>query len=125
VSDRQQRIRDAFAAYDGGDLAALRALFAPEAQWVGIPSGGETATCHGNRQILGRLEQVRSNGRRFTLGRMIEDRDRVAVEWTIADPSWSDSVQTFKVFAFVPGEDVVVRLNDCIDESYALQVLAA
>jgi len=125
VSDRQQRIRDAFAAYDRGDLDGVRELFAPEAQWVGIPSGDETAVCHGNRQILGRLKQVRSNGRSFTLGRMIEDRDRVAVEWTIADPSWSDSVQTFKVFAFAPDEDVVVRLNDCIDESYALQVLVA
>jgi ketosteroid isomerase-like protein len=125
VSDRQQRIRDAFAAYDRGDLDGVRALFAPDAQWVGIPAGDETAACHGSRQILGRLEQVRSNGRRFTLGRMIEDRDRVAVEWTIADPSWSDSVQTFKVFAFAPDGDVVVRLNDCIDESYALQVLAA
>ena len=31
----------------------------------------------------------------------------------------------FKVFTFEPGEDVVVRMNDCIDESYALQVLAA
>jgi hypothetical protein len=29
------------------------------------------------------------------------------------------------VFTFDPGEDVVVRMNDCIDESYALQVLAA
>ena len=125
MSDRQQQIRDAFADYDRGDLDALRALFASDAQWVGIPSGDETAVCHGNRQILGRLEQVRSSGRRFTLGRMIEDRDRVAVEWTIADPSWSDSVQTFKVFAFARGEGIVVRLNDCIDESYALQVLAA
>jgi ketosteroid isomerase-like protein len=125
MSDRQQRIRDAFTAYDRGELDALRGLFASDAQWVGIPSGDETAACHGNRQILRRLERVRSNGRRFTLGRMIEDRDRVAVEWTIADPSWSDSVQTFKVFAFAPDEDIVVRLNDCVDESYALQVLAA
>jgi ketosteroid isomerase-like protein len=125
VSDRQQRIREAFAAYDRGDLDVLRSLFASDAQWVGIPNGPDTAACRGSRAILGRLERVRSNGRRFTLGRMIEDRDRVAVEWTIDDPSWSDSVQTFKVFAFARHGDVVVRLNDCIDESYALQVLAA
>jgi hypothetical protein len=31
----------------------------------------------------------------------------------------------FKVFTFAPGRDVVIRLNDCIDESYALQVLTA
>jgi ketosteroid isomerase-like protein len=125
MSDRQQRIRDAFVAYDRGDLDDIRALFAPDAQWVAIPSGDEIAACHGSREIVGRLEQVRERGRRFTLGRMIEDRDRVAVEWTIADPSWSDPVQVFKVFAFAPGGDVVVRLNDCVDESYALQVLAA
>jgi hypothetical protein len=29
------------------------------------------------------------------------------------------------VFTFEPGEDTVVRLNDCIDESYALQILVA
>jgi len=34
-------------------------------------------------------------------------------------------VQTFKVFAFARDEGIVVRLNDCIDESYALQVLVA
>jgi hypothetical protein len=31
----------------------------------------------------------------------------------------------FKVLTFQPGTNVVVRMNDCIDESYALQVLAA
>jgi ketosteroid isomerase-like protein len=125
MSNRQQRIRDAFAAYDHGDFDAVRELFAPDAQWVGVPTGEETAACHGSREILGRLEHVREHGRRFRLGRMIEDGHRVAVEWTIADPSWSEPLQVFKVFAFAPDEDVVVRLNDCVDESYALQVLAA
>ena len=31
----------------------------------------------------------------------------------------------FKVFTFEPDENVVVRMNDCLDESYALQLLAA
>jgi hypothetical protein len=35
------------------------------------------------------------------------------------------AVSVFKVFAFERGEDVVVRMNDCLDESYALQVLVA
>jgi hypothetical protein len=34
-------------------------------------------------------------------------------------------VTLFRVFAFAPDRDAVVRLNDCIDESYALQVLVA
>jgi hypothetical protein len=34
-------------------------------------------------------------------------------------------VTLYKVFTFGSSDDVVVRLNDCIDESYALQVLAA
>jgi ketosteroid isomerase-like protein len=125
MADRKQLIRDAFAAYDAGDSEPLRALFAPDAEWIGIPTGEERAACQDRGEIVGRLERHRTHGRRFELGRMLEERDRVAVEVAIADPSWSDRVQTFKVFAFAPGEDVVVRLNDCLDESYALQVLAA
>jgi hypothetical protein len=34
-------------------------------------------------------------------------------------------VTLYKVFTFGTGTEAVVRLNDCIDESYALQVLAA
>jgi hypothetical protein len=44
-------------------------------------------------------------------------------ELTILAPEWSGPVSVFKVFTFEPGEDAVVR--NCIDESYALQVLAA
>jgi len=33
-------------------------------------------------------------------------------------------VTLYRVFAF-GGDDVVVRLNDCVDESYALQVLVS
>ena len=40
-------------------------------------------------------------------------------------PEWSGPVTMFKVFTFDPRGALVVRLNDCIDESYALQVLAA
>lgn len=125
MADRKQLIRDAFAALESGDLEPLRALFAPEAQWAGIPHGAETGLCASRDEIAGLLERHRASGRRFALGRMIEDRDRVAVEVSVTSPEWSGAVETFKVFAFRPGEDVVVRLNDCIDESYALQVLAA
>jgi hypothetical protein len=41
------------------------------------------------------------------------------------EPDWSGPVKVFKVFTFRAGENVVVQMNDCIDESYALQVLAA
>jgi hypothetical protein len=51
--------------------------------------------------------------------------DRVAVELTLLSPEWSAPVTMFRVFTFEPGEDTVVRLNDCIDESYALQILVA
>jgi hypothetical protein len=43
----------------------------------------------------------------------------------VVAPEWSGPVTLFKVFTFAPHDDVVVRMNDCIDESYALQVLAA
>jgi hypothetical protein len=56
---------------------------------------------------------------------MIEQGDRVAVEFSVANPAWSGRVTLFKVFTFWPAENVVVRLNDCFDESHALQVLAA
>jgi hypothetical protein len=31
----------------------------------------------------------------------------------------------FRVFTFGAGKDTVTRLNDCIDQSYALQILVA
>jgi hypothetical protein len=56
---------------------------------------------------------------------VIEAGDRVAVEVTLLAPEWSGPVTLFRVFTFGRGGDAVVRLNDCIDESYALQVLVA
>jgi ketosteroid isomerase-like protein len=127
MADRQELVRQAFAALDAGDIAPFRELFDPAAKWVGIPQRGEedeTPTCPNRGAILGRLEQHHANGRRFRLGKLIEDGDRVAAEITVLAPEWSGPVTFFKVFTFGPRDDVVVRLNDCIDESYALQVLA-
>ncbi len=122
MADRGELIRQAFAAYDAGDIAALEGLFAPDAVWVGIPAG-ETAACPDRSTIVDRLRTHRENGRRFELGGAIEEGDRVAVAFTILNPEWSGPVETYKVFTF--SGDVVVRMNDCIDESYARQVLAA
>jgi ketosteroid isomerase-like protein len=127
--ERQQLIREAFNAYAEGDFAPLRRLFAADAKWIGVPGGagegGKAYTCEDRSQIVGRLEQHHKNGRSFVLGEVIEQGDRVAVGFTIHNPAWSGPVNTFKVFTFRPGENVVVRMNDCVDESYALQVLAA
>jgi len=75
--------------------------------------------------IVDRLERLHSRGRRFDLGKGIEAGDRVAIEVTLRSPEWSEPVTLFRVFTFERGEDTVVRLNDCIDESYALQILVA
>jgi len=94
----------------------------------GPPERGEvdeTPTCPNRAAIVDLLERHHANGRRFRIGKLIEDRDRVAVELTILAPEWSGPVSVFKVFTFEPGEDVVARMNDCLDELYALQVLAA
>jgi ketosteroid isomerase-like protein len=102
VTDRKELLRQGFVGLDGGDLAPLRDLFDPDAKWIGIPRSGdesETPTCPNRTAIVDLLERHHTNGRRFELGK--------------------------KVFSFRPHENVVVRLNDCIDESYALQVLAA
>jgi hypothetical protein len=42
----------------------------------------------------------------------------------VLSPEWSDSVTLYRVFTF-DTSNAVVRLNDCIDESYALQILVA
>ena len=76
-------------------------------------------------EIVSLLGRHYANGRRFTLGEMIEQGDRIAVEMAVANPEWSEPVSVYKVFSFRAGDDVVIRLSDCIDESYALQVLAA
>lgn len=128
MNNRKKLIRQAFTALDVGDIAPFKALFDPDAKWIGIPKRGEvdeTPTCPNRAAIVDLLDRHHANGRRFRLGRLIEDGDRVAVELTILVPEWSGPVCMFKVFTFEPGEDVVVRMNDCIDESYALQVLAA
>ena len=128
TSSRQELLRQAFAGLAEGDLQPFETLFAPDAKWAGVPHGGwkgETATCGDRSAIVGRLRRHYENGRRFTPDRFIEEGDRVAVEVTITDPEWSGPVKVFKVFGFRAGENVVVRMNDCIDESYALQVLSA
>jgi ketosteroid isomerase-like protein len=129
MADRSQLIKEAFAAYEDGDPVLLNSLFAADAKWIGVPGGagegGKAYECENRKQIVGRLEQHHKNARRFTLGDVTERGDRVAVGFTINNPDWSQPVDTFKVFTFRPGENVVVRMNDCIDESYALQVLAA
>jgi len=97
-------------------------------KWVAIPQGGdvaETPTCASRAAIVDRLKRLHRNGRRFQLGKVIEAGDRVAVEVTLLAPEWSGPVTLFRVFTFGRGGDTVVRLNDCIDESYALQVLVA
>ena len=126
TENRQGRVRQAFAALDAGDVAPFEALLAPEAKWVAIPQGdvAETPTCRNRTAIIKRLEGVHRRGRRFQLGKMIEAGDRIAVEVTLLSPEWSAPVTLYRVFAF-GGNDAVVRLNDCIDESYALQVLVA
>jgi hypothetical protein len=128
MSDRKELIRAAFAALDVGDVGPFKALCDRDAKWIGVPQRGEvdeTPACPNRAAIVDRLGRHHANGRRFRLGKLIEDGDRVAVELTILAPEWSGPVSVFKVFTFEPGGDVVVRMNDCIDESYALQVLAA
>ena len=127
MAGRQQLVQDAFAALDRGELGPFEKLLDPDAKWVAIPQGEnvmETPTCGNRAAILDRLKRVHENGRRFRVGKMIEGGDRVAVEVTVLSPEWSDSVTLYRVFTFDTG-DAVVRLNDCIDESYALQVLVA
>jgi ketosteroid isomerase-like protein len=113
--DRQQLIREAFVAYGQGDLEPLRVLFDPDARWLGIPRGRaveNTPSCHDRTEIVSLLGRHYANRRRFTIGEMIEEGDRVAVEITIANPEWSHPVSVYKVFTFRPGDDIVIRLND-------------
>ena len=123
MSQHERAIQAAFAGLDRGDLEAFRTLFDPDARWVGIPQGDDTAVCSDRATIVDRLARHHAGGRRFELGRLIEDGDRVAVETTVLAPEWSGPVTVYKVFTFRPGSDVVVQMNDCIDESYARQVL--
>lgn len=98
MADRQQLIRNAFASYAEGDLEALRALFDPQARWLGVPQGRsaeQTACCPDRAAIVGLLAQHYENGRRFSLGEMIEQGDRVAVEFSVANPAWSGPVTLF------------------------------
>ena len=37
---REERLRAVFDAYARGDVAGLNGLFAPDAQWLGIPGIG-------------------------------------------------------------------------------------
>jgi hypothetical protein len=128
MGDRQELVRGAFAALDSGDIEPFTELLDPDAKWVAIPQGGDpadTPTCASRAAIVDRLTRLHQNGRRFRLGKLIEAGDRVAVEVTLLSPEWSGPVTLFRVFTFAPESDAVVRLNDCLDESYALQVLAA
>jgi len=128
MAERQERVSRAFAALNEGDVEPFRVLLDADAEWVAIPQGdpvADTPRCTGRGAIVNRLKRVHKNGRRFSLGKVIETDDRLAAEVTVESPEWSAPVTVYRVFTFRPGTDVAVRLNDCIDESYALQVLVA
>jgi len=40
MSERTQRLADAFAALDRGDISVFGDLFVEDAQWLGIPDSG-------------------------------------------------------------------------------------
>jgi ketosteroid isomerase-like protein len=89
VPDRKELVRQAFTALDGDDLAPFQDLFDPDAKWIGVPQRGEkdeTPTCTNRAAIVDQLERHHKNGRRFQLGNLIEDGDRVAVEVTVLVP---------------------------------------
>lgn len=123
---RQLLLRAAFAALASNDTRPLRSLLDPQAEWIGVPQGenaSATPACPNRAAIINLLEQHLASGRRFDLGTLIEERDRVAAELTIHNPHWSSPVTIYRVFTF--RGDTIVRLNDCVDESYALQLLKA
>lgn len=127
MADRQELVRQAFVALDRGDVQPFTELLDRNAQWVAIPQGDPAGTprCSNRAAIIDRLKRLHRNGRRFQLGKLIEAGDRVAVEVSVLSPGWSGPVTLYRVFTFEPDEDTVTRLNDCIDESYALQILVA
>jgi ketosteroid isomerase-like protein len=128
MNDRKTLVRRAFAALNDGEIKPFSDLLHPDAKWVAIPQGGDVAdtpTCANRTAIVDRLKRLHRNGRRFQPGKLIEAGDRIAVEVILTSPEWSAPVTMFRVFTFEPGGETVVRLNDCIDESYALQILVA
>src|SRR5947209_377405 len=95
MADRQQLIRDVFDALGIGELEPFQALFDPDAKWVGVPRRGavdETPTCPDRTAIVDLLQRHHRNGRRFTLGELIEEGDRVAAEVAVEAPEWSAPV---------------------------------
>jgi ketosteroid isomerase-like protein len=40
MSERKERLTEAFAALDRGDISVFRELFVEDAQWLGIPGSG-------------------------------------------------------------------------------------
>jgi ketosteroid isomerase-like protein len=99
VSDRQELVRTAFAALDAGDVAPFRSLLSPDAKWVGIPQGDATPVCANRDAIIDRLRRVRKNGRRFSVGKLIEQDDRIAVEVSVLAAEWSGPVTLFRVMS--------------------------
>lgn len=40
MSERSDRLQQAFAALDGGDAGVFRRLFTEDARWLGVPGSG-------------------------------------------------------------------------------------
>jgi hypothetical protein len=80
---------------------------------------------HGDYIVTRSHRPERPSYRRHLISASLALVPRLGDPWVgMADRQESGPVTFFKVFTFGPRDDVVVRLNDCIDESYALQVLA-
>jgi hypothetical protein len=66
------------------------------------------------------LERRHGQGRTFEPTECVERGSQVVVGLTVSHPDWPLPGHTFKVFTFRPEDDVVIRIQDCVDRGDAL-----
>ncbi len=134
--DRTEQTRRVVAAYVAalgrGDLAALRASFAPDATWTmggDLPVSGTWSGPDGIIDgFLARMTERLDTSRPLTqeIHGIVADGDRAVAEWTSrATTAEGASYQNDYAVVFDVRDGLIVAVREYLDTAYAARVLFA
>ena len=132
-TEHTRRVVEAYVAALGrGDLAALRASFAPDATWTvggGMPVSGTWSGPDGIIDgFLARMTERLDTSRPLTqeIHGIVADGDRAVAEWTSrATTAEGASYQNTYAVVFDVRDGLIAAVREYFDTAYAAQVLFA
>jgi ketosteroid isomerase-like protein len=125
--DNETAIRAAYAAYAGGDIEALLAIFDPDLEWTYLDPSVEDPqpqTCFGRKDLRRGLQRQADRGLTATIEEVHVNGDKVAVVVHIPGldklRARQDDDRNYDVLTFRDGLIVALRACRSRDEALAL-----